>query len=621
MYRWFESRLDPFPQDPPAQPPRSLYAFCRHYTRGTEKWLLLMALTTAGIAVAELALYAYVGSLVDQLGDTTPDTFLAAEGRRLLWMGALVLVALPLMVLLNSLVQHQTLLGNFPMRIRWNVHRYLLRQSMGYFQDEFAGRIATKLMQTSLAVRETVIKLLDIGNYVLVFLVGTLAVAGTSDWRLMIPFAAWIAAYALLMRHFVPRMEKISRAQADARSVMTGRVVDSYTNIATVKLFSHSRREQAYAREAMDGFLRTVYPQMRLATHVYSVLYTMNMALLFGTVALGLWLWHQGAIGAGAIAVTVALVLRILGMSQWIMWELSALFENIGTVHDGINSISLPPTVDDPAGAPTLGRVRGDIRFEGVGFHYGKRGGVIDHLDLHVRPGERIGVVGRSGAGKSTLVNLLLRFHDCESGRILIDGTDIATVQQDSLRARIGVVTQDTSLLHRSVRENLLYGRPDATEQEMVQAARQARAHEFIMELTDSEGRRGYDAHVGERGVKLSGGQRQRIAIARVLLKNAPILVLDEATSALDSEVEAVIQENLYRLMEGKTVIAIAHRLSTIAAMDRLIVMDQGEIVEQGTHAQLVASGGLYAQLWARQSGGFIDADDDAPTEPVRAPA
>ena len=621
MYRWFESRLDPFPQDPPAQPPRSLYAFCRHYTRGTEKWLLLMALTTAGIAIAELALYAYVGSLVDQLGDTTPETFLAAEGRRLLWMGVLVLLALPLMVLLNSLVQHQTLLGNFPMRIRWNVHRYLLRQSMGYFQDEFAGRIATKLMQTSLAVRETVIKLLDIGNYVLVFLVGTLAVAGTSDWRLMIPFAAWIAAYALLMRHFVPRMEKISRAQADARSVMTGRVVDSYTNIATVKLFSHSRREQAYAREAMDGFLRTVYPQMRLATHVYSVLYTMNMALLFGTVALGLWLWHQGAIGAGAIAVTVALVLRILGMSQWIMWELSALFENIGTVHDGINSISLPPTVDDPAGAPTLGRVRGDIRFEGVGFHYGKRGGVIDHLDLHVRPGERIGVVGRSGAGKSTLVNLLLRFHDCESGRILIDGTDIATVQQDSLRARIGVVTQDTSLLHRSVRENLLYGRPDATEQEMVQAARQARAHEFIMELTDSEGRRGYDAHVGERGVKLSGGQRQRIAIARVLLKNAPILVLDEATSALDSEVEAVIQENLYRLMEGKTVIAIAHRLSTIAAMDRLIVMDQGEIVEQGTHAQLVASGGLYAQLWARQSGGFIDADDDAPTEPVHAPA
>jgi ATP-binding cassette subfamily B multidrug efflux pump len=606
MYRWFESRLDPFPADPPRQPPRSLYAFCRHYTRGAEPWLLLMAFTTAGIAIAELALYAYVGSLVDRLGSTTPATFLDAEGGRLLWMGVLVLLALPAMVLLNSLVQHQTLLGNFPMRIRWNVHRYLLRQSMGYFQDEFAGRIATKLMQTSLAVRETVIKLLDIGNYVLVFFAGTLAVAASSDWRLMLPFAAWIAGYSLLMWHFVPRMEKISRAQADARSVMTGRVVDSYTNIATVKLFSHSQREQAYAREAMDGFLGTVYPQMRLATRVYSLLYAMNMALLFATVALGLWLWHGGAIGAGAIAATVALVLRILGMSQWIMWELSMLFENIGTVHDGINSISLPPTVDDAPGAPPLPRVRGDIRFEGVGFHYGKAGGVIDHLDLHVRPGEKIGVVGRSGAGKSTLVNLLLRFHDVESGRILVDGIDISTVQQDSLRAQIGVVTQDTSLLHRSVRENILYGRPDASEEEMVEAAKQARAHDFILELVDSEGRRGYDAHVGERGVKLSGGQRQRIAIARVLLKDAPILVLDEATSALDSEIEAAIQENLYRLMEGKTVIAIAHRLSTIAAMDRLIVMEQGAVVEQGSHAELVAAGGLYAQLWERQSGGFL---------------
>ncbi len=613
MYRWFENRLDPFPANPPAQPPRTLFAFCRHYTRGAEKWLLLLGLTTAGIAIAELLLYAYVGSLVDRLGASTPATFLAEEGGRLLWMALLVAIALPATVLLNSLVQHQTLLGNFPMRIRWNVHRYLLRQSMGYFQDEFAGRVATKLMQTSLAVRETVIKLIDIGSFVLVFFIGTLAVAGASDLRMMLPFLVWLTAYGLLMRHFVPRMERISRAQADARSTMTGRIVDSYTNIATVKLFSHSRREQTYAREAMEGFLDTVYPQMRLSTWAWSTLYALNMALLFSIVATGLWLWHQDAVSAGAIAVALALALRILGMSQWIAWELSALFENIGTVHDGITSISLPPTVDDAADAPAMARAAGDIRFEGVGFHYGKAGGVIERLDLHVRPGEKIGVLGRSGAGKSTLVNLLLRFHDCESGRILVDGVDIASVQQDTLRAQIGVVTQDTSLLHRSVRDNILYGRPDASEAEMIEAAQQARAHDFIVDLSDSEGRRGYDAHVGERGLKLSGGQRQRIAIARVLLKNAPILVLDEATSALDSEVEAVIQENLYRLMEGKTVIAIAHRLSTIAAMDRLIVMDRGAIVEQGSHETLVASGGIYAQLWRRQSHGFLDSGDRAP--------
>ena len=609
MFRWFETRLDPFPADPPTQPPRSLYAFCRHYTRGSEAWLVLMALTTAGIALAELAMYAYLGALVDRLGNTTPAAFLSEEGTRLLAMGLLVLLGLPLVVLANSLIQHQVLLGNFPMRIRWNVHRYLLRQSMGYFQNEFAGRIATKLMQTSLAVRETVLKLLDIGNYVLVFFIGTLVVAGAADWRLMLPFAAWAAGYVVLMWFFVPRMERVSRAQADARSVMTGRVVDSYTNIATVKLFSHSQREQAYARDAMDGFLITVYRQMRLATGVWSLLYALNMALLFTAVATALWLWHQGAVGAGAIAVIVAFALRILGMSQWIMWEISQLFENIGTVHDGINSISLPPTVDDAPGAQPLPRVRGDVRFEDVSFHYGQGSRVIEGLSLHIRAGERIGVVGRSGAGKSTLVNLLLRFHDVEDGRILVDGTDIASVQQDSLRAQIGVVTQDTSLLHRSVRDNLLYGRPDASEEEMIAAAKQARAHDFILGLSDSEGRRGYDAHVGERGVKLSGGQRQRIAIARVLLKNAPILVLDEATSALDSEVEAAIQENLYRLMEGKTVIAIAHRLSTIAAMDRLIVMDQGRIVEEGRHDELVDAGGIYAQLWRRQSGGFIDCD------------
>ena len=612
MLRWFETRLDPFPADPPTQPPASLYAFCRHYTRGAEPWLLLMAASTGLIALAEVGLYAYVGTLVDRMNALGMDDFLAREGTRLAWMAALVLVALPLLVLLNSLVQHQTLLGNFPMRIRWNVHRYLLRQSMGYFQDEFAGRIATKLMQTSLAVRETVIKLVDIGNYVLVYFGGTLVVAASADWRLMLPFAGWLLGYALLMRWFVPRMGRVSQEQADARSTMTGRIVDSYTNIATVKLFSHSRREQAYAREAMDGFLDTAYRQMRLATRTYSALYALNMALVAGVAALGLWLWLHDAASVGAVAVALALALRLLGLSHWIMWELSALFENIGTVHDGINSISLPPTVDDAPDAPPLAQVAGEIRFENVAFHYGKGSGVIEHLDLHVRAGEKIGVVGRSGAGKSTLANLLLRFHDVEAGRITVDGIDIAGVQQDALRAQVGVVTQDTSLLHRSVRDNILYGRPDASEEEMREAARQADAEGFIHALVDSHGRHGYDAQVGERGVKLSGGQRQRIAIARVLLKNAPILVLDEATSALDSEVEAVIQENLYRLMRGKTVIAIAHRLSTIAAMDRLVVMDAGRIVEQGSHEQLLARGGLYAQLWQRQSGGFLELDPAA---------
>ena len=607
LLRWFESRLDPFPEAAPAQPPASLYAFCRHYTRGAEPWLLLMAATTAAIALAEVALYAYVGSLVDRMNALGVAGFLAGEGRRLGWMALLVLLGLPALVLLNSLVQHQTLLGNFPMRIRWNVHRYLLRQSMGYFQDEFAGRIATKLMQTSLAVRETVVKLFDIGNYILVYFGATLVVAASADWRLMLPFAGWLLGYGLLMRWFVPRMGKVSQLQADARSTMTGRIVDSYTNIATAKLFSHSRREQAYAHEAMDGFLATVYRQMRLATTVNAALYTLNMALVFAVAALGIWLWLHGHASVGAVAVAAALALRLLGMSHWIMWEMSALFENIGTVHDGINSISLPPTVDDAPGAPALAQVRGEVRFQDVAFHYGKGGGVIEHFDLRIAPGEKIGLVGRSGAGKSTLVNLLLRFHDVEAGRICIDGVDVASVQQDSLRAQIGMVTQDTSLLHRSVRENILYGRPDASEAEMIESARQANADGFIAELVDSKGRRGYDAQVGERGVKLSGGQRQRIAIARVLLKNAPILVLDEATSALDSEVEAVIQENLNTLMQGKTVIAIAHRLSTIAAIDRLVVMDAGRIVEQGTHEQLLARGGLYAQLWHRQSGGFLE--------------
>jgi ATP-binding cassette subfamily B multidrug efflux pump len=609
MLRWFERRLDPYPAGEPTEPPKGLLAFCLHYSEGAKKWLALMAFAAAAIAAGEIVLFGFIGDVVNWLAAADKTTFLQTDGWKLAAMGAVIVLLLPGLAAVSTLTMHQTLLGNFPQRIRWMSHRYLIRQSMSYFQDEFAGRIGAKLMQTSLAVREVVMKLLDMLVYVVVYFTGAVILAASSDWRFAIPFLVWLVFYIALMRYFIPRMGKISQAQADARSLMTGRIVDSYTNIATVKLFSHSNREESYAREAMDEFLDTVYRQMRLFTVLNLLVVWSNALLLFSVAAVGIWLWLQGLMSPGALAVALGLVMRFQGMSQWVMWEMSALFENIGTVKDGISSISLPRVVADAPQAKPIGKINGDIKFENVGFHYGKASGVIDGLNLHIRPGEKIGLVGRSGAGKSTIVNLLLRFYDRESGRILIDGQDIATVTQDSLRANIGVVTQDTSLLHRSVSENIAYGRPDATEADIIHAADQAEASAFIATLNDPKGRKGFEAHVGERGVKLSGGQRQRIAIARVLLKNAPILVLDEATSALDSEVEAAIQSKLQLLMANKTVIAIAHRLSTIAMMDRLVVIDGGTIIEQGTHAELLAQGGIYASLWNRQSGGFIDAD------------
>jgi ATP-binding cassette subfamily B multidrug efflux pump len=610
LFDWFEQRLNPYPLGEPTEPPKGLLAFCLHYSRGAKKWLALMAVTSALIALGEIMLFSFVGDVVNWLSSADRATFLQTDGWKLFGMAAVALVALPCLVLISALTMHQTLLGNFPQRIRWMAHRYLLRQSMTYFQDEFAGRIAAKLMQTSLAVREVVMKILDMLVYVSVYFTGAVVLAASADWRLAIPFLVWLVLYIFMGRYLVPRIGRISQKQADARSLMTGRIVDSYTNIATVKLFSHSSREEAYAKEAMDQFLGTVHGQMRLFTLLHVCTNVLNAALLTSVGGIGIWLWLTGNMLPGAIAVALGLVMRFQGMSQWVMWEMSSLFENIGTVKDGISSISLPRIVSDPADAKALVVTNGDIRFDNVSFHYGKQKGVIEGLSLHIRPGEKIGLVGRSGAGKSTVVNLLLRFYDRESGRITIDGTDIATVTQDSLRAAIGVVTQDTSLLHRSVRENIVYGRPEATEEEMIEAARLAEAEAFVGGLRDLQKREGYDAHVGERGVKLSGGQRQRIAIARVLLKNAPILVLDEATSALDSEVEAAIQSQLKVLMQGKTVIAIAHRLSTIAQMDRLIVIDEGKVIEQGSHNELLASGGQYAKLWERQSGGFINPDD-----------
>ncbi|TKC73996.1 ABC transporter ATP-binding protein [Brucella abortus] len=610
MFRWFEQRLEAYPEEPPREPPRGLVAFCLYYTRGAWPWIIGMAIFTTLIAVIEVSLFAFLGNIVDWLSNQSRETFLANEGWRLSLIAGVVLVGLPGVVLIHSLIIHQTLLGNYPMRVRWLMHRYLIRQSMTFFQDEFAGRISTKLMQTALAVRETVMKLLDVLNYVIVYFAGALFIAA-ADMRLMIPFAVWLVAYIVLLRIFIPRLRVVSEEQADARSTMTGRIVDSYTNIATVKLFSHSSREETYVRESLDIFMDTVHRQMRLVTLFHFTLYLSNCLLLFAVGAIGIGLWINEAVSIGAVAVGIGLVLRLNGMSQWIMWEMSALFENIGTVEDGITTLARPHEVVDVPNAPALKVARGDLDFDEIGFHYGRGKGVIKNLSLTIPAGQKVGLVGRSGAGKSTLVNLLLRFYDLEKGRILIDGQDISQVTQDSLRANIGMVTQDTSLLHRSVRENIMYGRPDASEEMLQQAIRLAQADQFIPQLVDPKGRRGLDAHVGERGVKLSGGQRQRIAIARVMLKDAPILILDEATSALDSEVEAAIQDSLNTLMEGKTVIAIAHRLSTIAALDRLVVMDKGRIVEDGTHEELVALGGIYASLWARQSGGFLGLVDN----------
>ncbi|MEO9340201.1 ABC transporter ATP-binding protein [Mesorhizobium sp. SB112] len=615
MFRWFENRLNPFPAAEPVEPPRTLVAFCLHYTRGSWPYIIMAAILMSAIAIAEVWMFSFLGNIVDWLSAQNRETFLQNEGWKLAGMAFIVLVALPAMVFVHSLLSQQTLMGNYPMRIRWQVHRYLLKQSMTFYQDEFAGRIATKLMQTALAVRECVIKLIDVLNYVIVYFLGVLFLVGSADWRLAMPLVVWIICYIGLLRYFIPRLGRVAEQQADARSLMTGRVVDSYANIQTVKMFSHARREASFAREGMSSFLDTVYRSMRLVTELYGALYVLNSLLLFSVGALSIYLWLGATVSIGAVAVVLGLVLRLWGMSQWIMWEVSALFENIGTVQDGIKSISLPHLVEDKPDAKDIVIDKGEIRFDKVGFHYGKGKGVINDLSLTIRAGEKVGVVGRSGAGKSTLVNLLLRFYDLEQGRLLIDGQNVADVTQDSLRAQIGVVTQDTSLLHRSVRENILYGRPDAGEEMMIDSAQRARTHDFIGSLSDPKGRKGFDAHVGERGVKLSGGQRQRIAIARVMLKDAPILILDEATSALDSEVEAAIQENLYQLMEGKTVIAIAHRLSTIAAMDRLVVMDKGNIIEEGTHDELVARGGLYAQLWNRQSGGFLLHDEPNPEE------
>jgi ATP-binding cassette subfamily B multidrug efflux pump len=606
LLKRFERLLHAYPEDEPVLPPKGFMAFIWAASRGARGYIVLMAALSAAMATFDALLFAVLGRIVDWLSITPPARLWDERGPMLTLLFVIVLASV-VVVALQTIVKHQTLAINFPMRLRWNFHRLMLGQSLSFYQDEFAGRLTTKVMQTALAVRDTLFVMADVLVTMGVYVVTMALLAGSFDTKLVLPFVLWLVLYLLTLAYFVPRLGRIGKEQADARSLMTGRITDAYTNIATVKLFSHTQREAGFARAAMLDFMKTGHTQMRLVSLFEITNHALSMGLIAGMAGTSLWLWSHGAVGAGAVAAATAMALRLQGMSHWIMWETTSLFESVGTVQDGINTLSRARTIVDKPGAGTLNVPHGEIRFEQVGFSYSAGGPrVIEGLNLIVRPGEKIGLIGRSGAGKSTLVNLLLRFHDLNDGRILIDGQDISAVTQDSLRGHIGMVTQDTSLLHRSVRDNIAYSRPGATDADVQTAAVRAEADGFIAHLTDPHGRKGYDAHVGERGVKLSGGQRQRIAIARVMLKDAPILLLDEATSALDSEVEIAIQSSLNTLMEGKTVIAIAHRLSTIAAMDRLIVLDQGRIVEEGDHRSLLANGGLYARLWAHQSGGFL---------------
>lgn len=607
MYRWFEKRINPYPNNDPQPVAKNLFTFLWQMTKGIRFYILLLIFFSAFVSAFETFLFAVIGKVIDKLSIVTPLELWQKEGDTLIIL-AIIIAGSTLFVALGTIIKHQVLAGNFPMRLRWNLHRLVLNQSMRFFQDEFAGRVSAKVMQTALAVRDTIFLISDILVYVVIyFFTMSLVLSDFNIW-LLIPFTSWLFCYMIAMIYFVPRLGNIAERQADARSLMTGRVTDAYTNIMTVKLFSHSGNEANYAKESMDGFLVTVNKQMRLVSSFEIVNHILNIGLFLSTFGLSLWLWSSSMIGVGAIAAATALALRLSGTSHWVMWEMTSLFENIGVVKDGINTFSVNQEIKDKPNASELKVTKGNIVFKDVNFNYDNRvdDPIIEQLNLNIKPGEKIGLVGRSGAGKSTLINLLLRFYDLKSGQIIIDNQDIRNVTQDSLRSQIGMVTQDTSLLHRSVRENLLYGNPTASEEQMYQAAKQAEADKFIVTLRDAQGRMGYDAYVGERGIKLSGGQRQRIAIARVMLKNAPILLLDEATSALDSEVELAIQHSLYQLMEGKTVIAIAHRLATIAAMDRLIVLDQGKIIEQGSHQELLALNGLYAQLWKHQSGGFL---------------
>ena len=613
MFGFFENLVDPYAAyEQSDAPPRRLWPFLKDYIRPFRGVFVVTALFSVGNAVLDVGLIWYLGRLVDLMSGQTPQDFLASHWVEIVVAALVILVVRPLVAGGSVGLLHNTILTNFGTMMRWRAHRHVLRQPVGWFESDFAGRIANRIMQAPPAAGEAVFQVFDMAAFAAATFIGALLILAEADPRLMVPLILWVLAYLALMRWTIRRAGPASTASSQARSAVTGRVVDSYSNIHSVKLFAHQDAELTYAKDAIETSRKTFQAEMRIVTKMDVALTFINGLMILGVGGLALWFWVQGSATVGVVAAALALVLRINSMTYWIMWASTNLVQNLGTLAEGMETIAQPVTLVDRPGAKPLEFREGLVELKDVSHHYGRGFGGLRDVSLTIRPGERIGVVGRSGAGKSTLVKLILRFYDTESGAILIDGQNIADVTQDSLRQKIGMVQQDSSLLHRSVRDNILYGRPDATEDEMVQAARRAEAHDFILTLEDPQGRKGYDAHVGERGVKLSGGQRQRVELARVILKDAPILILDEATSALDSEAEAAIQDALFRIMEGKTVIAIAHRLSTIAAMDRIVVLEDGAIAEEGSHATLLARNGLYARFWARQSGGFIGLEEEA---------
>ncbi|MCV6596148.1 MAG: ABC transporter ATP-binding protein/permease [Mangrovicoccus sp.] len=612
MFRFFESLIDPYtPYAEADSPPQKLWPFIRAYSKPFKTLFWITGLMSLLVAAVEIGLIYYMGRVVDLLGSDGPAGFWDRHGAELLWIGVFLLLLRPAIQSCHTLLLNNAILPNYGTLWRWRAHRHVLRQSVGWFENDFAGRIANRIMQTPPAAGEAVFQVFDALTFALAYLVGAALILAEADLRLALPLLIWFAAFAWLVRWTILKVGPASQASSEARSAVTGRVVDSYTNIHSVKLFAHHDREISYAKEAIEKARGTFQREMRIYTLMDIMLTALNGALIVGVVGWALALWMQGAASVGIVAIAATLTLRLNAMTGWIMWAVSSFFQNLGVVREGMETIAQPIALVDRPDAKALDLRAGEIALHGLSHHYGRGQGGLDAIDLTIAPGEKVGLVGRSGAGKSTLVKLLLRFYDVETGRIEIDGQDIASLTQDGLRAQIGMVAQESTLLHRSVRDNILYGRPEASEAQVIAAARQAEAHDFVLSLSDPQGRQGYDAHVGERGVKLSGGQRQRIALARVILKDAPILVLDEATSALDSEVEAEIQKTLYGMMAGKTVIAIAHRLSTIAQMDRILVLDQGRIVEQGSHSTLLAAGGLYAGFWQRQSGGFLGLDPE----------